>query len=195
MSTTAEPDATTDPVVEKVKTIVLPAKCTPSAVCSRDQTRPILCHAYLKQRDDGLWLYATDSFVAIALKVEGDAEEGYIPRGALKAMENRKLVVQDGPNTWSRTTKRSGATHTQTWSVDLGPFPDLATLGMFDRDPHDPCPDPVCFDAGLLASVGAALGNNGLIIDCIGPLQPIKLAANHHPDERLGILMPIRANV
>lgn len=180
---------------EKPKTIWLPHGCKPSVALSKDETRPILCHAYLKRRDDGLWLYATDSFIAVALKVEGDAEEGYLPGGALRVLEHGRPIEQDAPGKWSRTFKRAGQRQDIAWTVDLGDYPDFDALGVFNTDDRTGPRQPVLLDPVLIKKVGRALGGS-VLFDFGMPLKPVRVRGGNcqNPDGRRALIMPMRPN-
>lgn len=104
-------------------------KAKPEASASKDQTRPVLTHLYLRITGEGDArigrLEATDSYklVSIPVEVEDGDTEGFIPVEVLKAARkasrgssavqieaNGGLVIEDGttyprpePGTWPKT--------------------------------------------------------------------------------------------
>lgn len=184
---------------KNVATIVLPHGCKPSKAVSTDQTRPILCHAYLRRRKGDLWLEATDSFIAVALRCEGTAKEGWLPVDVLKLMEreaNRKVqrlcFTQDDEATWT-VTDQSGLYQTVTTYMvperSRGKWPNLEALGLYDDPKVAEAVDPFGFNPSLLANVGAALGGT-LRVDFQGPLKPIALRTQS--GDGLALQMPVR---
>lgn len=194
-TTTEEKPKTNVPVAKSIR---LPSsKCRPSEATSRDETRPILTHAYLKQRDDGMWLLASDSVIAVAIKVEttGDVEEGYIPRRALRMMERGRYVVQTAPNAWEHVR---GDGERRTWTVDLGPFPDLSKL--FEGLLWDGSALPevgadgglVGFDPDLAHRATMALGGwsyEPVTAQWYGPVKAIRWSC---ATDRFALQMPIK---
>lgn len=172
--------------------ILIPKGCKPSKACGTDQTRPILLHAYLRKRDNDTWLCMTDSYIAVALKVEGDVEEGYVPIGALRLMENGKTGTQVSTTAWKvrmpdgTLTFDCGQTHQ---------FPDFAGLGVWDTF-ESGAVDAIGMNGEMMARISAALGaRNGLRMDFIGPLRPIHVTPLGLLDHGRALQMPIRLNV
>lgn len=178
----------------------LPYQCQPSRAVSRDQTRPMLCHAHLRRRGGDLWLEVTDSYIAVALRCEGDAQEGWVPLQVLQLLEReakakhaRKTFVQDSDRAWTVVDPTGDCEVTTTYVVrDMvanGTWPNFESLGVYD----DPKPadevSPFGFNPELLANVGAALGGT-LRVDFQGPLKPIALRTQG--GEGRGLQMPIR---
>lgn len=173
--------------------ITIPKGCKPSKACSTDWTRPLLCHAYLTHEPDGgPWLCMTDSFIAVALRVETDAEDGFIPIGALRLMETGKPGTRVSDTSWSVKTNEGTVT------FDCGPmgkFPNLKNLGLWDKPEERADVAAVGMDPALMSKISAALGaRNGLRMDFIGELRPVYVTPLRF-DRGLAMQMPIRLNV
>lgn len=135
-----DPDAT-GPTTKP--TIILPAGVRPARACSSDTTRPMLCHAYLREREDGWWLLATDAYIAAAIKVEakGDVVEGYVPFGALSDMRYGGLAnEQVSATAWAVLTERGRIVYEIPEPVvsSAKPYPDFNVLGMWEGEPAEP---------------------------------------------------------
>ena len=181
-------------------TITVPKPCKPSKVCTKDFTRPTLQHAYLRKRKDGMWLLATDSYTAVAIKVEGDAVEGWIPIDALKAMEAGKKGTQLSKTAWQIQTDTGKVTYeiadelsdgAATKYPDFEKLADGAIFNGFNGAKREAA--PVGFNPTLLSNVAAALGAMKLSLkaDIVAPLRPIRLTAIGY-DDRVGLQMPVR---
>lgn len=179
----------------KTTQIRLPYRCRPSKACSRDDSRPLFGHAWLKGRDDGMWLLATDSYVAVALKVTGDElVEGFIPFAALGAIERQELVSQVSPTAW--VVAHDGMTEV---TYDVGDRLDFGSLPDFDKvcggalfaDGPDLTGAPFAIGARNLRRIGKALGNDVLQFRSGGGEEPVRVLGQNQPECR-GLLMPIR---
>lgn len=189
-------------------TIVIPAGARPSKACSRDTTRPVICHAYLKRRDDGLWLLATDSYIACALKVtaQPEAEEGFVPFGALKLMQRGHRGEQVSDMEWRVRTDLGMVT----FDIDLvlsnaKPFPDFYKLGVWGGEAAGPV-TTVGMNAHLTRRLAQALGideNNGCRYDmrAIPMTAPpssgdlpamLRVTGGYRYPGRIGVQMPVR---
>jgi hypothetical protein len=121
-----------DETTKQIATIQIPYGCRPSKACDPGGPRPILEHARLAQRGEDWWLIATDSFIAVALKVTtyGDVQEGWIPYKALRQLERGRTVEQLSATTW----RLAGHGYTEV-RYDLGDRmdhvkpPDFDTIG------------------------------------------------------------------
>lgn len=191
-------------------TITLPTGCKPWEACSEDQTRPVICHGYLRERDGAWWLLTTDSYIACALKVEttGDVREGWVSRNAMEAMHKAYPVRQGEQVSETAWKIRTNEGH-QTF--DLAPidapkgYPDMAILGMWEYEPGDAL-DAIGLDPRFLSRLVQALGfDNGLLggvelrftgnpargsAEC-----PIRVTGGVHFPERIGLQMPVRLDV
>lgn len=180
-------------------TITIPDGCQPSRVCGSDQTRPALCHAWLTHRDDGWWLCATDSYIAIALRVRPDGKlvEGWVSIDALRLMERDGTAGQQlSPTAWRVALDEGSATFDVALLTDTAP-PDMAKLGMWDRPGPGGSIGEIGMNPTLMARLGhgldmhGALGS-GLRFTFAGELKPIRVAHPQYPDERIGLQMPIQ---
>ena len=169
-------------------TITIPKGCKPSKACSTDYTRQRLLHAAVRRHGGALWLLMTDSYVAVALKVEGDANEGIVPIGALRLMEQGKSAVQVSATAWCVATPDGNVTFD---CGDVGDFPDFASLGVWDK-PEITNLGEVGMNPALMAKIGAALGaKHGCRMQFVGPLRPIYVTPLQI-DTGVALQMPIR---
>lgn len=174
-----------------LKGITIPKGCKPSKAVSTDWTHPNICHAYLRRHKGALYLCATDSFIAVALRVEGDADEGYVPIGALRLMETGKTAEQLSPTAWKVTTPEGFLT----FDVGRGGnFPDFAGLGVWDK-PDSGTLDAVGMNTTMMHRIGQALGaRNGCRMEFVGPLRPIWVTPLSF-DVGVALQMPIRLDI
>lgn len=179
------------------KTISIPAKCKPSRAASTDKTRPVITHGFLIRHDKELWLCTTDSYVAVAIQVRGDADEGFIPIDALRLMEKGREAEQIDRTTWKVLTPDGTATFDCGIQVGTGRPPDLAKLGLFDApEKTKEAVFPVGANPTLIKKVSDALGaSDSCRFDFVGPLRPIHVSPPGLGSERRALLMPIRLNV
>jgi hypothetical protein len=184
MATVADPTTQT-------RSITIPKGCKPSKACSTDRTRSILCHAYLRRHDEVLYLCMTDSYVAVALRVDGDAEEGYVPIGALRLMEAGKVAEQVSETAWRVITNEGLLTFD---CGEMGKFPDFASLGVWDK-PDKGAVDAIGMNTSLMHKIGQALGaRGGCRMQFIAPLRPIYVTPLGF-DVGVALQMPIRIEV
>lgn len=187
MATTVQSPA---PVGAGGKTIKIPRGCKPSRACSLDLTRPTLCHAYLRKHKESMWLCMTDSYIAVALKVYGDCDEGYVPIGALRLMESGKTAVQVSSSAWTVLTSEGTLTFD---CGELGNYPDFASLGVWDTSEKGAV-DAIGMSTNLMHKIGQALGaKHGCRMEFIGPLRPIRVYPLRF-DHGVALQMPIRVN-
>lgn len=189
-------------------TIVIPNGARPSKACSRDTTRPLLCHAYLKRREDGLWLLATDAYIACALKVTGEpeADEGFVPFGALKLMQRGYSGEQVSDSAWLVRTDRHTVTFDVGRTVDSSkPFPDFDKLGVWGGEPADPVAS-IGMNAHMTRRLVQALGvgeNSGCRYEmrvCPATTSPasedipamLRVTGGYRYPDRIGVQMPVR---
>ncbi len=184
--------------------IVIPHRCKVSQVCSKDYTRPILTHAYLRGREDGLWICATDGYIACAVRVSSDvrdAEEGWVPIGALRHMEAGRAAVQMSHTAWRITTNDGYATFDVLPTVtEDNVFPDLEKLNVWGTEgTFEPAfVLAMGINPKLMARLGAGLGAHdyGCRFEFMGALKPIRVTPLSSPDaDRVGLHMPIRLDV
>lgn len=188
--------------------ITIPAKCKPSQGASTDRTRPVLTQAYLRRHDGDLWLCTTDSYIAVAVKVEGNAQEGYIPIGALRLMERGQKAEQISTTAWKVWTKEGTVVFDcEEFVSGKTAYPDLSKLGIFDapdKNPNDPIePDKAgrwqigmnpLFMKRMADALGA--GDYGCRFQFVGQLKPIMVfPLQSDGASRRGMLMPIRITV
>ncbi len=190
-------------------TIILPPGVRPAKACSRDTSRPILCHAYLREREDGWWLLATDAYIAVAIKVQtqGEIVEGYVPFDTLAHMRwGERVVEQLSPTAWRAFTDRGTATH------DVGelvatvkkPYPDFEKLGMWEGEPAEPQAE-LGLNARMTRRLVKALGiakHHGCRYDLrkppywshaeSAPEAMIRVTGGHRYPDRVGLQMPVR---
>jgi hypothetical protein len=180
--------------------IIIPDGCKPWKACSGDETRPTLCHAYLREREDGWWLLATDSYIAAALKVEpvGDLAEGWVPRRALKAIAANRLTEQVDAMSWKVTTNTGHEVIRVPQLIgDSTAFPSLAAFGVWEYEPGEPAA-AIGMNPRLAWRLHRALGFvNGVKLERTtfnrkdAGESPFRVTAAHFPD-RIGLLMPVR---
>jgi hypothetical protein len=186
-------------------TIVVPHRCKLSKVCSTDRTRPILTHAYLKRRGDGWWLLATDSYIACAVRVSEsatDAEEGWVPIGALRLMESGKPGEQISTTAWRVVANDGYVTFDVLPSVvETSVFPNFGAKGidLWGEGDSKPKSIPAAgINPRLMARLGEGLGahNYGCRFEFLGENKPIRVTPLSSPDaDRVGLQMPIRLSV
>lgn len=178
-------------------TITIPKGCKPSVCLDRDRVpRPVLRHAYLKRRNDGLWLVATDSYLAIGIKVDGDAQEGFIPGGALRHMERGQESKQLSPTAWQVETEPYATTTYDIAEAIAGQkeYPDLENVGLWGGIDGGGFSQEIAvgINPDLMKRVADGLGaRNGCRFEFFGPLRPIPVKPLGH-DDRVGLQMPIR---
>ncbi len=182
-------------------TLELPAGCKPSKACSTDETRPTLCHGYLVKRDDGVWLCATDSYIAVALRVAGpssDLTEGWVPITVLRHLEEQDYPAkaeQISTTAWRFSVDDVTVTH----DLDKLPGsypPNIANIGMWDDEPGIAL-DSICLAPGLTARIGEALGAGhmgGLRYTFTRPLGAVRLRDPRDLGRR-ALQMPVRLEV
>lgn len=192
-------------------TIKIPYGCKPSKACSPDPVRPIIRHGYLRQRKDGLWLCATDAYIAVALKVDGTATEGWVPRDVLALMERvakhgkAKLTFEQISKTsWRVASADEAVVTVYDVAKELGygrsdtelTFPDLEAMCdglLFTAAELNGNPGAFGFNPKLLARIGEALGGP-VRAEVTAPLKPLRLTAIGSED-RVALQMPIRLNI
>lgn len=182
--------------------------CKPSCVVSRDETRPMLCHAYLREHGGAMWLLATDSYRAVALKMgpvtnAPALQEGWVPYSVLKLVQKGHAARQVSTFAWSVDRGREVVIHDIEKAVGTyhKDYPDFETLGVWepkelekDKAFKRATEFAIGFDPSLLIGVQKALGGYrpGCRITCRGPLIPMRVDCGQHKDERLAILMPVK---
>lgn len=197
MTTITEPATRGSDTLNAPGWITVPPRCKPSKACSTDQTRPILCHAYLRRHEGDLWLCAANSYIAVAIKVGGEAEEGFVPVGALRLMERGQSAEQISTTAWRVKTPSDGLVTFDITSRVEGAsknYPDFVDLGVWDRKEGSPLAE-VGIDPGLMKQIGDAVGAGeaGCRFEFIGPLKPIRVTPLNDPDgDRVALQMPIR---
>jgi hypothetical protein len=185
-------------------TFTLPSLCRPWKVCSNDETRPALCHPYVYRREDDLWLCATDTYVAVAVKVsEGDGarvRDGFVPRQVAKLIRRGHKAEQLSETAWTvvvspyheATYDLAGLLGSKPTpisekleSVDLwGDTPVASTEGFGERIKFG-------FNPTLTENIHQALGGQGgLRATVVGPLAAIRYEARYSTG--VGLQMPIR---
>lgn len=192
MQTAGAVEAPTEP-----RWITLPHGCTPSVACGTDEMRPALLHAFLHKREDGLWLLATDSYIAVALKVDGDAEEGWVPVGALERMEAGERGTQVSATAWTVTAPYGSATFDFAAGDDAVKRPTVEKVLWGDRDPQamtDVVLNPVLTER-LARAIGAGKGSGywGCRLELTGAEGPMRITPlGDTSGERFGVQMPVR---
>lgn len=184
-------------------TITIPAHCKPSKAVSPERTRPVICHAYLRRRDGDLWLCATDSYIAVAVKVTGDAQEGFVPVGALRLMERGQKAEQVSKTAWKVWTNEGTVVFDIADKVDGAvAYPDFDKLNVFDGPEADKAPlSPngkfaIGIDHELIKRVGDSIGGKrGLRFEFTGPLRAVRLVPLQAGTDRVGLCMPIRLEI
>ena len=192
-------------VESKLGWISLPSGgCKPSVVCGTDRTRPRTMHGYLRRRGDDLWLYASDSYIAVGLKVSGTASEGWVPRPALEAIERGDWATQLNSTTWrTRPTSTGSTISTATHDVateiasEVFPYESLEVPLHAEREPVALA--RIALDSVLTARLSKALGagaatyGGGVVLHFAGPKEPIRVTSRvHDASERVGAQMPVR---
>lgn len=165
----------------------------PSAACSDDDTRPSLMHGYLRRRDDGLWLYVTTSYIAVGLRVSGEADEGWVPRRVLEAMEEGEQVEQISATAWRVPSDHGRITHDVALHVHAAKFPHLDTF--LHDDLTFEALEGIALDPKWLSRVNDALGYPpmGTSLRFTGAHRLIRVQKTGQTD-RVGVLMPLREN-
>lgn len=177
-------------------TISIPHRAQPSAACSKDHTRPILRHGYLRRRDDGsMWLLATDSYLAVAVKVQGDAKEGWVPVAAMRLLERGQAGEQLSATSWRIQTNEGAVTYDiEAQVAGSTNFPCFEKLGVWGEDER-PEGDFNKFGVNpkFVERVGRAVGGTENIhLHLAGPLKPIRIRSRFLGDDAAALLMPIR---
>lgn len=192
MSTTDIGEDATVEEVQQPRYIVLPHGCEPSVVCSTDRTRPVLLHGYLRRRDDDLWLYATDSFIVVGLKVDGDAREGWVPRPVLEALERGDLAEQVSETAWRVGMDGMAVTYDIAGQVGDVPFPTVSTFLHDDMEPE--AVQSVGLDPALTDRLALGLGARwGVVLSFSGQLRAFRVTSTGYPaTQRVGAQMPVR---
>lgn len=181
----------------------------PELAASKDKARPALSEPWLEISPDGTGtLYATDSYIAVAIPVELDAGDtpGTVPQAALKAARSRKGGLPPEVMLDSQATAVGRDGTSTVARPDLGGTPDVSRFfvdGLDDPDPNDHILS-IGIDAEKLAAVSKALGaSNGIrltiALDEAGrttlkPLRVDPLADRGHTvtDGAKGLVMPIK---
>ncbi len=185
--------------------IVIPTGARPSKACSRDTTRPVICHGYLRRRADGLWLLSTDSYIACALKVHGEAEEGFVPFGALRLLQRGYQGEQVSESMWTVRTDRGHITFDVGESLGkTNPFPDFEKLGVWEGEAADPVAE-LGVNAHMTRRLAQALGigeNDGCRYEmrkvplmspgAVGIPAMLRVTGGHRYPDRIGLQMPVR---
>lgn len=179
----------------QVTNVWLPPGCRPSKVCSpTEDNRPHLHHGWIKRRGDDMWLLATDAYIVVAIKVEGDAVEGVVPFEALECIERREFVCQISPTAW-----RVGGDAFTEITYDVGDRLNIDRLPDFDKivggalfSEDEGITGTVALDPQKFARLGEALGDlHGLHIVQASGNDPVKVLAYGDPNRR-GMVMPLR---
>lgn len=172
---------------------------------SSDESRPVLCHAYLNVEDGTL--EATDSYMAVIVPVEiedGDTS-GPIPRDALKAQRKASKRYPASLSVNGDVALRDTYEGTeQTWKrPDVGQWPNLRKI-----TPDDLSGFRIGLNAAKLLDLAKALGSDGEVTlefrrqrntyeegEAVGyfpdRLGPMKVTVPSGGDS-WGILMPLR---
>lgn len=178
--------------------ITLPHGCKPSVACGTDERRPALLHAFLRRRDDGLWLLATDSYIAVALKVSGDAEEGWVPREALERMEAGERGTQVSATAWT-VTAPFGLTTFDFAAAESWRPPTVEKILWGDREPQ--AMTDVVLDLALTERLARAIGVDkggpggswGCRMELTGAEGPMRVTPLRDTSgDRFGVQMPVR---
>jgi hypothetical protein len=181
------------------RSFILPWGCKPwLAACGPEH--PSFHHGYLYRREEGLWLLTTDSFIVCAIKVDGDAEDGFVHRGVIKALarvNGEAVQLDDG-----------------SWRVDLPdghrvfelpllagerfPTKVMEDAGLWDPTARDYCAEVVALDPYLTVRLMKAMGlprtgNGGVRLQLSGAEKAMRVTHLSYPD-RLGLQMPMRLN-
>lgn len=167
------------------RTIILPLDVKPWKACGEAHW-PHIHHGWLHRRDDGLWLVTTDSFIACAIRVEGDAEEGWVNHGAMRWLAKGRAGVQVGETRWQ--FERDGF---RVFDVgDLEPFPMDALGGLWDTDDGAKC-SVIGLDPRRLSTLAKALGaGDRLQVELTGPRAAIRVTVPGRLGH-IGVLMPV----
>lgn len=181
-------------------TFTLPHGARPWKAASKDETRPVLCHGWLRERNDGWWLLTTDSYIACAVKVQttGEIMEGQVPRAVLKLMhKGGDLAAQLPDRAWR--VRYDGCEWTLRLPDAPPKFPNLAALGMWD-DPDGGSTDTIGLDSRLSCRLQQAMGSHetGLCLRfTAGPngdpkTSVVCVCPTGEPGDRRGLQMPVR---
>jgi hypothetical protein len=158
----------------------------------------------LTKRKDGMWLVTTNSYLALAVKVrDQDATEGYIPIGALKAMERGQAGEQLSFTAWRVQTEPYAITTFDIGDVVSGatPFPVESVEGHLWGDvPKSEFNGEVAvgLNPDFLKAIDIAFGHGrygpSCRLDMTAPLRPIRVTSTRPDIEAVAALMPVRLN-
>lgn len=192
-------EATEEKQDTELRWIALPGGgCKPSMACSTDETRPRIAHGYLRRRDDELWLYATDSYIAVGLKVDGNATEGWVPRPVLEALERGDGCEQLSLTAWRVRTHGAVVTYDIAAAVNPdspGRFPTMDSFLHEEREPSEV--SMVALDPALTVRLAEALGarapGQGVCLH-FGSGNPFRVSVvGRDMSDRVGVQVPVRA--
>lgn len=176
-------------------------------VCSRDQSRPVLCAAYLDV--DRAVLEATDSYklVSVPVEIEEGDVSGLIPSAALAALHKLPKRAQPASLRCGEVVSLEVEGGRQEWPRPDGTFPQTERL-----IPEESARSGfrIRLNAKLLSELAAGLGGDDVTLtftkvdaarlesdadEGVGffpsPLRPI-IVHNGTPEHGVGLLMPIR---
>lgn len=205
MSTTQDDATAAEPVAAVPPEIYLPTDCQPVKATSRDSYRPALRHAYLRRRDDGWWLLATDSYIALAINVQtaGEIVEGWVPRAVLKHMHGRGIYSAEQLSATAWKLVDGGTTMTFDVRAPTLDFPDLSKLGLWEYEAALGVSE-IGMDPALTLRLSEGLGLKYVgvrleftTVDIKGAqVSPMRVTGGiHHFPERVGLQMPVKLDV
>lgn len=172
--------------------LVIPKGCRPSRALSTDESRPVLCSAYIRQHEGKNWLMTTDSRQATAIEVHDDLAQGFVPREVLTELERGRRIIQTDDG-WRIELATSYALFTSDAS---GTFPDFTQLRMWSWPKTEELnlTAPIGMSTKLLRQVSDALGTEALEYTITDPLRTVHLRPANLIDspDRRALLMPIR---
>jgi len=173
---------------------------------SGDDMRPVLCEPYLRREGKGkkqrAYLYATDSYILARLpvEVEDDEPDGFVPTEVLKEARPRRgdpLGAQVTLTEDKAIVERNGRRLEVDRSKADVAFPDCAALikGAEKRQEFS-----VTLNVDYLHDAAKALGARQIRLSFIegdekrpSTLQPVIVEPVYKHDDRIALVMPIRA--
>lgn len=184
-------------------TFTFPSLCRPWKACSTDETRPAFCHPYLYRRDDGLWLCASDTYIAVAVKVnEGPGapvQDGFVPRKVAKLVRRGCEAKQLSATAWSVVVEPPYHEATYDLAGVLGSKPTsladkLESVDLWGESSVASSKSfgeriTFAFNPTLTEHIHQALGGMSLKATVVGPLAAIRYRARYSMG--VGLQMPI----
>lgn len=175
--------------------LVVPNGSKPHKAVSTDVSRPLLCSALLRKREDVWELVTTNSYECAIVKLEvvkDDRQEpvpGLISRRALRAI----VHAGNGFHTTEDTVRVLDSMGKATGDLFDRPKSDQAFPDVDRLFTEDPPAARVAFSLRQLTKLAAGLGTDVVELEVDpNPLKVIRVRSLTSEDHR-GLLMPIRS--